>query len=185
MAQIELLRLFTAPLEQANLTYMVTGSVASIMYGLPRFTHDVDLVLDVSVGDIVTFVALFPLVDYYCPPEEILLAEIRRRQRGHFNLIHHQTGYKADVYLFRQDELHRWGLDNRRRVDLNPQVAFWVAPPEYVIIRKLEYYQEGGSVKHIQDIRGMLEISGDSIDQKVILTWVKRKGLSEVWGLCQ
>ena len=36
---------FTARLESAGIRYMVTGSVASIVYGEPRLTHDVDIVL--------------------------------------------------------------------------------------------------------------------------------------------
>ena len=182
MEQTELLLLFTNPLEQATLKYMLTGSVASMVYGLPRFTHDLDLVLDISTVDIATFVALFPLDSYYCPPKEIILIEVKRRQHGHFNLIHHQTGYKADIYLFGQDELHQWAMENRRRISLESGHSTWIAPPEYVIIRKLEYYREGGSEKHLNDIRGMLEISGEQIDRQIIDEWVVRKGLSEVWA---
>ena len=36
-----------------------------------------------------------------------------------------------------------------------------LAPAEYVIVRKLEYYREGGSEKHLRDIRSMLAVSGD------------------------
>jgi hypothetical protein len=35
----------------------------------------------------------------------------------------------------------------------------WVAPPEYVILRKLEDYREGGSQKHAEDIRGILRVT--------------------------
>lgn len=182
MEQIELLFLFTNPLEQATLKYMLTGSVASMVYGLPRFTHDLDLVLDISTIDIATFVALFPLNLYYCPPEEIILIEVKRRQHGHFNLIHHQTGYKADIYLFGQDELHQWAMENRRRISLKSGHLIWIAPPEYVIIRKLEYYREGGSEKHLNDIRGMLEISGEQINRQIIAEWVARKKLALTWA---
>ncbi len=42
--------------------------------------------------------------------------------------------------------------------------AFWIAPPEYVILRKLEYYREGGSQKHLDDIIGILDISPEEVD---------------------
>ena len=42
----DLLSLFIEPLERLNLDYMITGSVASMLYGEPRLTNDVDLVLD-------------------------------------------------------------------------------------------------------------------------------------------
>jgi hypothetical protein len=36
---------------------------------------------------------------------------------------------------------------------------FWLAPVEYVILRKLEYYREGGSEKHLRDISGILVLT--------------------------
>jgi phage pi2 protein 07 len=36
-----------------------------------------------------------------------------------------------------------------------------VAPPEYVIIRKLEFYQEGNSARHLSDIESILSFSSD------------------------
>jgi len=73
-------------------------------------------------------------------------------------------------------------MQNRRRITLNPEYSIWIAPPEYVVIRKLEYYQEGRSEKHLNDILGILEISGDEIDRQIISEWVERKGLSQIWG---
>jgi len=181
----ELFLLFIRPLEKAGLNYMITGSVASMIYGIPRFTHDLDLVLDIPPANIERFSAFFPIDEYYCPPREVLLTESRRRQRGHFNLIHHQTGYKADVYLFGYDELHQWAMGHRHRLSMKSEIGVWIAPPEYVIIRKLEYYQEGGSEKHLDDIRGMLEISGEQIDRRIVNDWVDEKGLASEWMLCQ
>src|SRR5207249_3389756 len=63
------------------------------------------------------FVAAFPLDDFYCPPE-VLAIEVARGQRGHCNLTHQATGYKADVYMA-FDDLHRWGLAHRRTVELD------------------------------------------------------------------
>jgi hypothetical protein len=56
-----------------------------------------------------------------------------------------------------------------------------VAPPEYVIVRKLEYFREGGSEKHLRDIRGILAVSGELLDQAELLQWVARRGLMAEW----
>ncbi len=56
----------------------------------------------------------------------------------------------------------------------------WVAPPEYVIVRKLEFYREGAA-KHLADVRGVLEVSGESIDTASIDEWVERLGLEDQW----
>jgi len=118
MDPFDLFLTFTHPLEEAEIPYMATGSVASMLYGIPRFTHDLDLVLDVHGKDLSLFEALFPLKDFYCPPAEVVQLEARRAQRGHFNLIHHDTGLKADIYLFGREELQAWGLKHKRRIEL-------------------------------------------------------------------
>ncbi len=64
----DLLTTFLAPLENQRVSYFVTGSIASIFYGEPRLTHDVDLVINLDVKSIAAFIALFPAKDFYCPP---------------------------------------------------------------------------------------------------------------------
>lgn len=152
----DLLEPLISRLEALGLAYVVTGSTAGILYGEPRMTHDVDLVVQLPGRDVPRFVAAFPPDEFYCPHEDVLAIEVRREQRGHCKLIHHATGFKADVYLA-CDDLHRWALANRRQLPFG-QGSMAIAPPEYVIVRKLEYYREGGSSKHVRDIRSMLEV---------------------------
>ena len=45
MQDPDFIYLFVAPLESAGITYMITGSVASSIYGEPRNTFDIDLVV--------------------------------------------------------------------------------------------------------------------------------------------
>ena len=52
-----------------------------------------------------------------------------------------------------------------------------VGSPEYVIVRKLQYYQEGGSGKHIQDVRNMLRISPDRIDLGLLKRLAAEQGV--------
>jgi hypothetical protein len=58
-----------------------------------------------------------------------------------------------------------------------------LAPPEYVIVRKLEYYREGGSEKHLRDIRSMLAISGEQLDRAALSEWIQRRGVLAEWQL--
>ena len=60
---------------------------------------------------------------------------------------------RADVYLANDDTPHA-ALARRRKVEVDG-VGVWVAPPEYVILRRLEFYREGRSEKHLRDIRAM------------------------------
>lgn len=55
-----------------------------------------------------------------------------------------------------------------------------MAPAEYVIVRKLEYFRES-SEKHLRDIRSMLEHSSEQIDRGELQTWIRARGLAEAW----
>ena len=180
MQEPDLFLLFVERLNDAAIPYMVTGSVAGIVYGEPRVTHDVDLVVELDASQAEDFVALFPTEEFYCPPEAVIRTEVCRDTRGHFNLIHHATGFKADIYPIGRDPLHQWAMRRRRSVEMDhTQVS--VAPPEYVILRKLQYYQEGGSDKHLRDIRSILEMSAAAIDKVELEAKVSQLGLSPMW----
>jgi len=118
---------FISRLNILEIPYVVTGALASIIYGVPRLTHDLDLVVMMKMEDTDRFIRAFPSREFYCPPAEILKIEIRRSHRGHFNLIHHETGAKADIYLVGEDDLNRWALARRRPLDFEGE-RMWVAP---------------------------------------------------------
>lgn len=172
--------LFIRRLNGLGIRYMVTGSVASIAYGEARLTHDVDIVVEILRGHIVRLAAAFPDRDFYLPPPEVIRIEVARAQRGHFNIIHHETGFKADIYPCGHDRLSAWGLHNARKIVVE-DCDVWFAPPEYVILRKLEYYREGGSEKHLRDIDGILATSGDAVDVDEIEKQAQSLGVRAEW----
>jgi hypothetical protein len=178
----DLFSLFTTRLEDAGIAAMITGSVASMIYGEPRLTNDVDLVVVLDVGAIPRLASAFPCEDFYCPPAEVLRVEVLRGHRGHFNIIHHETGFKADVYIAGRDPLHRWALSHRRALTVGTATVH-VAPPEYVIVRKLEYFREGQSHKHVDDIRHMLDHLGERLDTVTLEQMIAERGLGTEWTL--
>ena len=56
-----------------------------------------------------------------------------------------------------------------------------VAPPEYIIVRKLEYFREGGSAKHLRDIRSILAVSDEQLDSNALEGWIRRLDLGAEW----
>ncbi len=181
MEALKTFQLFIAPLERGQISYFITGSTASIFYGEPRLTLDIDVVVHLAKGDIPKFIGLFPEDAFYCPPFEVIQIECGRRIHGHFNLIHPESGFKADIYPDAQDPLHEWAFDHRRRVDLGEGSQIWVAPPEYVIIRKLEYFREGGSDKHLEDIAKMLHQISQELDKVFLDNEIEKRGLQRCW----
>lgn len=174
---------FIAALEASGIPYCVTGSVASGIYGEPRMTADIDFVLLLRIADIAKLRSAFPEDRFYVPPTEMLLAEVRRGERGMFNVIHQQGMLKADLFVAASDPLHHWALKHRRREQLSSGLDVAVAPPEYVILRKLEYFRDGGREKHMRDIRFILACT--DVDRRFIEVNVERLGLGAQWAECQ
>jgi hypothetical protein len=145
----DLLRHVTGVCERLGLRYLVTGSMATIFFGEPRLTNDIDVVVDLPRERIGDFAAAFPAGEFYVSEEAIRRAVLRRSQ---FNVIHPASGYEATF-----------------------------ASPEDVILKKLEYYREGGSEKHVRDIAGILKVSGSRIDRSYLEEWATRLELTDIW----
>ena len=185
MQSLEFFRAFINPLEIQKIPYFVTGSIASIFYGEPRLTHDIDIVIHLNSTEALRFPSFFPLEQFYCPPEEVIQIESRRKPYGHFNLIHHKSGFKADIYPDAGDVLHKWAFQNRKRIEFAKDFEMWLAPAEYVIIRKLEYFREGGSDKHLQDITKMLSQPEVALNLEFLESEIKNRGLQQAWDTIQ
>jgi len=175
---LEVLRDVAVRLDKENIPYFLVGSLASMYYGRPRFTKDVDLVVQLHPSLVQRVTQIFPLEDYYCPPIEVLKDEVVRR--GSFNLIHQQSGIKIDIVLYKDTEYHQSEFSRRAKVEILPQFEVYVAAPENIILKKLDYYREGGAEKHLTDIREIL--AGSKVDDEYLQLWVEKLGLKTEWG---
>jgi len=184
MQDLNLFALYIDILRKYQIPYFITGSVASIVYGDPRLTHDIDLVINLNNINVEIFTKAFPSDQFYCPPEEVIRTEINRSTRGHFNLIHHETGFKADIYLTGSSELQLWAMQNSRQIDFAGS-KINIAPPEYVIIMKLEFYKEGNTQKHLSDIKSILLNSNDLIDYILLKKLISERRLTSEWEAAQ
>ncbi len=77
------------------------------------------------------------------------------------------------------------GSRPQKKVDLGGGLSLWLAPPEYVILRKLEYFREGGSQKHIEDIKKMLPLVGPNLNQEFLDQEIRVRGLAAFWQRVQ
>lgn len=182
MTDPDLISLFVQPLNRLRIPYVVTGGVAAVIYGEPRLTRDIDLVLDLHAGDAPRLAGAWSTGDFYVPPVEVMAEEAARPAHGHFNIMHHDTAFRADVYcLGGEDELGAWALRHARQMRIGDD-AVAVAPVEYVIVKKMQYFMTGGSDRHLRDIRAMLRLSGDQVDQAELERWLDQLNLRRVWN---
>ena len=101
-----------------------------------------------------------------------------RAHGGRFDLIHRETALRADVYLAGDDPLHARAFERRQRIPAE-QTTIWVAPVEYVVIRKLQYFRSSRSERHLRDVAMILRISADELDPEALRDWTARLDLQD------
>jgi hypothetical protein len=178
MEQFELLRYVAGVMDRLGLRYFVTGSVASALYGEPRFTNDIDVVVDLPASCVVAFCRAFPEDEFYVSEPAARQAV---EQGSQFNVIHPGSGLKVDVIVGVDTAFNRSRFARVRRVEPEPGLAVSFASAEDVILKKLEYYREGGSDKHVRDIISILKIAGPTVDRAYLADWVSRLSLDDAW----
>ncbi|MHB8893744.1 MAG: nucleotidyltransferase family protein [Candidatus Geothermincolia bacterium] len=178
MGPSELLEHVVAVFERLGIPYLVTGSVAAMAYGEPRLTNDIDIVAGITERHIPGLLEAFPAADYYL--YEAAVRDAIRRP-GQFNIIHPASGLKIDVIIRRDTAFDHSRFGRIRRIHPAENFEADFAAPEDVIIKKMEYYREGGSEKHLRDITGILLTSASDVDRPYIEHWAQQLGLSEIW----
>jgi hypothetical protein len=178
MELFELLKKMIDVFEGLKIPYLVTGSVASMAYGEPRLTNDIDIVAEIKPHQISAFIESFPVNEYYVSDD--MVKEAINRE-GQFNIIHPSSGLKVDVIIRQNTPFDNSRFKRLQHIQPADYYHANFASPEDVIIKKMEYYREGGSEKHLRDITVILKISGKSIDRDYISEWVRRLGLREIW----
>jgi hypothetical protein len=179
----EFVKLVIAALEAAGVDYMIGGAVASWAWGEPRATQDVDLVVHIPLERINILSEELVKRDMLVPVEIILDAVLENRTDLPINAIHIYSGYKADIYPYRDgDELRQSALSRRKLVDLGPELGeVYLHSPEDLIIYKLWYYSLSQQTKHLRDITSIMMTLGDELDYSYIGHWAERKGVNAYW----
>jgi len=153
-------------LERLGIPYMIVGGFAAILYGEPRLTIDVDIVVDMKLGHVGPFVAAFPVPDYYASAEGILDSLLRRYP---FNVIQPSTGAKVDLVPMPADPFTHAAFARRQRLEYDEaghSATFITA--EDIVVAKLVAFQKTGSDKHLRDARGVLLMQWEVLDLEAI-----------------
>src|ERR1035438_4843340 len=97
---------------------MLVGSVASGVYGEPRLTLDIDIVIDPADQDIARLCAAFDPDEFYISLDAARQA--LRQPGGQFNVIHPASGNKIDFMIARHDPWGQQQMARRHRTQILP-----------------------------------------------------------------
>lgn len=160
-------------LEKLSVPYMITGSVASFLYGEPRVTYDLDIVIAPSEATIRALIqALEP---YAYVSKEAAMDAYRRSQM--FNAIGFETAEKVDFILFKDRPYSRAAFERRQRKDLE-SLSFMVSTVEDSILSKLSWARRSSSERQLRDVYGMMRKRMDSLDWNYLNRWASELGVS-------
>lgn len=178
MSSQEVFRVMIGALDQARIPYMVVGSFASNLYGTGRGTQDIDLVVSATADQIRAFLSLLP-ASQYCFDLDTALAACRRKDM--FNILDMERGWKIDLIFEKPSAYHQQAFRRRTAAEIE-QVPLFAATAEDIIVSKLEWAKMGESSRQIEDVAGILQVRGRSLDRPYIEKWVNEIGLSSEWA---
>ncbi len=163
--EIDLLRIVSQRLENANIEYMLTGSMSLALYATPRMTRDIDIIIQISPADINNFIKLFEN-DFYI--DEFVVRNAIK-QKSMFNIIHNETIIKIDFIIRKENEYRITEFNRRQKIYIYDSSIYSVSL-EDLILSKLVWMKDSLSETQKNDIKDLLE-SQTNINFEYIDKW--------------
>ena len=158
--------------------FVVGGSIASSLQGIPRSTRDVDLVADLRPEQV------SPLCERLSPGFYVDAERVRHGvdRRSWFNVIDLARGFKVDVYLAGDDDASRQQFLRSQPIEVRPGEAVPFASAEDVVLHKLRWFRMGGEVSERQwlDVLGVLKVQKPTIDRAYLERWAAGMGVADL-----
>lgn len=166
MTERELLVDCLRRLNGAELVYLLTGSMASNFWGIPRTTHDLDFVIQLPPAAVPKMMAAFS-GDFFLDELAVRAAYQPPHQ---FNAIDRRSTLKVDFWLLRPVPFEREMFARRKQIKLFGQPA-WIGTAEDVLLHKLYWNQITPSERQLGDAAGIVSVQGDVLDKNYLRRW--------------
>src|SRR5882757_9457811 len=173
MTEQELLVDCLGRLNGADITYYLTGSMASNYWGIPRTTHDLDFVIQLPPSAIDKIVSAFS-PDFFLDEAGVRAAFQPPHQ---FNAIDTRSALKVDFWLSKPESFDREILQRRVRVTLFGESA-WICTAEDVILHKLVWNRISPSDRQLGDAAGVVAVQADALDKNYLRHWAQELKLT-------
>ena len=168
-------------LDELKIDYFVTGSFAVSVWGRPRATFDIDIVVNLLEPKVKPLAAALKKISKFGYVDEETAREALNT-KGEFNFIDPETGIKVDFWAVSGDEKTKLQFKRRVAKKIDKQKVYFVSP-EDLILSKLLWYKKSQSTRHLEDIESVLKIS--KMDKKYLKNWAGKLDVAEIWARIQ
>lgn len=165
-------------LDKLKISHIVSGGMAVFAWGRPRFTDDIDIVVELKEIDLSKLqkaLALLHEAGYI----DLDMMKDALKHRGQFNFIDGATGVKVDFYVAPKDDFSISALNRGRREEVNGYKINFISPEDLILI-KLKWHKDGDSAKQLEDVKSIFNVSGDKLDKKYLKIWALKLGVSDI-----
>ncbi len=164
-------------LESLGIRYLVGGSLASSLHGIPRATQDADIVADLTEKHLGPLsAALSP--GFYFDDE---MAKDAVRNRASFNIIEKESLFKVDIFILKTDSASFMEMERRVLYEIADadSSAIYICSPEDIIAQKLYWFKSGGGVSERQwrDAMSVIKVQGKQLDRDYLIKICKTLGV--------
>jgi len=165
-------------LNKLRIPYLITGGMAVMVWGRPRFTADIDIIVQIQPKDINSLEKALKSIS------DAGYIDIDSMQRalklfGQFNFIEGESGIKVDFYILKKTPYNLSQLKRKRiKTILGKNIYF--SSPEDLILSKALWHKESYSDKQIEDIKSIIKISGEKLDYKYLDLWANKLDIEKI-----
>jgi hypothetical protein len=153
-------------LNRSQLAYLLTGSMASNYWGIPRTTHDLDFVIQLPPSAVPRLLEAFR-DDFFLDEAAVLAAYKPPHQ---FNAIDQRSTLKVDFWLPKSEPFDRELFSRRRQVKTFGESA-WIATAEDIILHKLLWNRLTPSERQLGDAAGIVAVQGEALEIDYLRRW--------------
>jgi len=177
---IQITQLIAKVLNRLQIPYLVGGSLASSLHGIPRATQDVDMVAGLKSQDVTPLVKALEAA-FYIDADMIHEAI---RHGSCFNVIHLDTMFKIDIFVLQDDPASHEEMTRRELYKLSEESeqGLFLATAEDIILRKLYGFQLGGgsSERQWNDVLGVLQVQKEKLDYSYLRRLAHQMGIANL-----
>jgi hypothetical protein len=162
-------------LNREKLNYLLTGSMASNFWGIPRTTHDLDFVIQLPPSSVPRMIEAFG-GDFILDEAAVRAAYQPPHQ---FNAIDTRSPLKVDFWLLRSIPFEREMFARRKQKVLFGEPA-WIGTAEDVLLHKLYWNQITPSARQLGDAAGIAVVQKGALDLDYLRRWAQELGVISI-----